>query len=563
MFKPSVGVSARLKNRALEEGRLYVTTDNDGLYTDARGEDGELKRIHLNPSAADQGAAMTTDLDDVRAIFMDGISTVSSDKQKIHGAVPFTIPTEGWSVDLTMLDYPRYIDIPVEGLSGSDIVDVNVSPASCTIAKNADFTNVESYDGTFRLRAKNVPEAEISAEYHITNTTNTASQTPSVIHNLSNYKNAQMIVQMGMAARYFTYGDQILSTWTGDDGKEYDFPWDVVDIAPVKILKNNVETEVPGLWLQAHYLPPAVQFDGNEAFYIVTEQEMAAGTYYFTMGNAWGTNVVKDKSYSFTTTVDIPVGGQLLLGLASSTTGSLSNNTPDKWRVWVYLSQSDLTPAEKLELTEAEEGTFLGTLSSTTKYGTSGLNNMQRSGYGYNRWGQSGIRQYLNSSDAIGQWWTPQNPYDRPPNELSTKRGFKAGFSGEFLGVLQPIKVVTALNTVSDSAIGTTEDTWDTFFLASLEQEYAVPQLANVEGSYWPYWKERLNLDSPQKSGTDNANAAHIRYALENHASAQTARLRSANRGYSNHTWNVTSTGNVYYNTATYANRPAVACVIC
>ena len=188
---------------------------------------------------------------------------------------------------------------------------------------------------------------------------------------------------------------------------------------------------------------------------------------------------------------------------------------------------------------------------------------MQRSGYGYNRWGQSGLRQYLNSSAAIGQWWVPQNPYDRPPNELSTKRGFKAGFSAEFLEILQPIKVTTALNTTSDSLIGTTEDTWDMFFPASLEQEYCVPQLAGTEGKFWPYWKDRLGLDSPQASGTANANEAHIRYALENHTSAQSARLRSASRGYSSNTWNVSSAGIVVSGSATFAIRPAVACVIC
>ena len=151
---------------------------------------------------------------------------------------------------------------------------------------------------------------------------------------------------------------------------------------------------------------------------------------------------------------------------------------------------------------------------------------MQRAAYGYNRWGQSAMRQFLNSSAAADAWWTPQNPYDRRPDQLAMLPGFMAGFDEAFLNIIQPVKVVTALNTVSDSEIGTTEVTYDTFFLASLEQEYCVPQLSGVEGEYWEYWKRRLGLSSPQGSGAANTNPSHIRYAYNARTSAQACRLR-------------------------------------
>ena len=137
-----------------------------------------------------------------------------------------------------------------------------------------------------------------------------------------------------------------------------------------------------------------------------------------------------------------------------------------------------------------------------------------------------------------------------------------AGFDEAFLNIIKPVKVTTALNTVSDSNIGTSEDTYDTFFLPSLEQEYIVPQLAGVEGDYWPYWKERLGLTSPQVQGTGGANARHIRYAYDAKTSAQYCRLRSAFRGGAGHTWVVHASGYAASNSSTIAYRGCPACVI-
>jgi hypothetical protein len=218
-------------------------------------------------------------------------------------------------------------------------------------------------------------------------------------------------------------------------------------------------------------------------------------------------------------------------------------------------------------VSEGNEGTNLGTLSSSTKYSDTGINNMQRASYGYNRWSQSGIRQWLNSDASIGNWWSHQNVFDRPPDQLTSMRGFMAGLPEAFVEIVNPVKVTTALNTVSDTDIGTTEDTYDKFFLPSLEQEYIVSQLTDVEGPYWPYWKQRMDLSSPQNwyqsSSVTNANPFHIRYTIENHNSAQLVRLRSAWRGNACYTWYVYSTGNVYGSNAAYAFRAAPACVIC
>lgn len=374
------------------------------------------------------------------------------------------------------------------------------------------------------------------------------------------------IVRAGNAENVFDIGDQIMLNYN-DGSHDYVLPWDIVHFGNVQL--GDGET-VPGMYIQSHYAMQAVMFDQNEAFYVVPASGLAAGTYYITMGNSWGSNVVSGKSYYFTLASSYSEGDLLQFGTASDEIGALPDKAPSAWRVKTYKASGSTpaglaaSPTETLTVTEGTSGTSLGTLSSSTKYGTSGVNNMQRASYGYNRWSQSAMRQFLNSDAAVGAWWTPQNPYDRRPTQLGSIRGFMAGFDDAFLNIIKPVKVTTALNTVSDSEIGTTEDTYDTFFPASLEQEYCVPQLSGVEGDYWMYWRRRLGLTSPQASGTANLNTRHIRYAYEAQTSAQTCRLRSASRGTANNPWNVTSTGYVHNGyAATGSIRCAPACVIC
>ena len=371
------------------------------------------------------------------------------------------------------------------------------------------------------------------------------------------------IVRRGEAPNVFTVGDQIMVKWNNGT-QDYILPFDIVHFDDVEL--QDGET-VPGMFIQSHFALEGVQFDQNEAFYVVPAGGLAAGTYHFKMGNSWGSNVVADKSYQFTLAESYAEGDLLQLGTATSEVSGLPDTAPANWRVRTYKA-SGSTPAglaasttEIVALAEGTGGTDLGTLSSSTKYGTSGLNNMQRSGYGYNRWSQSAIRQWMNSDAAAGSWFTPQNPYDRKPDQLASLRGMKAGFEQGFLNILKPIKVTTALNTVSDDQIGASENTFDMFFLASLEQEYIAPQASGVEGHYWEYWKRRLGLTNPQPTG--QAFPAHIRYAYNAKTSAQNCRLRSAYRGYAYNTWNVNPSGTAYTSSATGASRAVPACVIC
>ena len=375
------------------------------------------------------------------------------------------------------------------------------------------------------------------------------------------------IVQSGEAANVFSIGEQLMLNYN-DGSNSYVLPWDIVHFGNVTLQDGEVR---PGMFIQSHYAMQPVQFDQNEGFYVVPAGGLAADNYYFSMANAWGTNVVKDKIYQFTTTEAYAEGDIWQIGKADSEISALPDTAPANWRIRTYKASGSTpasmaaSPTETLELTDVNSGTGtnLGALSSATLYGTSGLNNMQRAGYGYNRWGQSALRQFLNSAAAAGSWWSAKNPYDRRPVELATKRGFMAGFDEAFLSIINPVKVTTALNTVSDTGIGASEDTYDTFFPASLEQEYIAPQASGVEGDYWEYWKQRLGLASPQVTGSGGTNAFHIRYGYDAKTTAQYVRLRSALRGNASYAWSVSTTGSASSIGATTAYRPAPACVIC
>ena len=116
---------------------------------------------------------------------------------------------------------------------------------------------------------------------------------------------------------------------------------------------------------------------------------------------------------------------------------------------------------------------------------------------------------------------------------------------------------------MTDSADGTYEDTYDKFFLPSLEQEFINPQLSGVEGETWEYWKAAVERSTPTPWYKDYVDGGHpITYAIDNKTSAQYVRLRSAYRGLASGAWKVSPSGFVSNSFAAYALRFAPACVI-
>lgn len=353
----------------------------------------------------------------------------------------------------------------------------------------------------------------------------------------------------------FPIGDQIIMPWKdmddtnhNTDETAYQVAWDIVHHGDVELRDGSI---VPGMFIQMHLCSAyGVQFSHQEAFMNCPEG-LDAGTYYVTFGGTWGSKGASaDTSWQFTLTKAVPASGRL------SGFESLPDVATSAFKVKSWATPASASPIEEVAVTSGNEGTYLGTMMLTAA-GEDGLNCMHRVGYGSNRWATSALRQYLNKSGD--NWWTSQTDFDIRPDQYA-KKGFMTGFDAEFLNAIKPIKVTTALNTV-EGYENATEDTFDTFFLPSLEQMNVQPQLAGVEGSYFEYWRSRLGLNKFAGWHPNVYDAFKI-LAL-NSSSPQHVRLRSALRGVAYYAWHVFSSGYVFNNYASYAYRFSPVCVIC
>ena len=358
-------------------------------------------------------------------------------------------------------------------------------------------------------------------------------------------------VRGGDIQSHYKVGDQITDIWKAQNGTVYDFPWDVVAFGTFEKLDGSTAS---GMVLQSHYSDSiGMPFSGYLAL-LACPNGLASGTYHFKCSNTWG-QITGNTDYQFTLTQDIPNGGLLCA----------PQNWPDvavaNWKFTTYASNTATTAIESAVVTTGSGGTDLGTF--TDGYSTDEMNGYQSSAYGYNRWSQSAIRQWLNSTANANEWWTPQNAWDRAPSKASTERGFLGGFSQEFLNVLHPTKIKTALNN-SDKAkegIGY-EYTYDKLFLPCLEEMYINPQATgdDKEADFWEYYHE-LN-GTATKFAQGGTYPELIKYDLTNHSTARYQRLRSAYRGNSVSAWYVSPSGYVNYGTAFGELQCAPACII-
>lgn len=351
------------------------------------------------------------------------------------------------------------------------------------------------------------------------------------------------LADSGLFGDAYAIGDQFVDTWTDTaTNQEYTYPYQLNHVGNVELQDGEILENRP--FLQAHYAHPfGVQFSHQRAF-LKCPEGLAAGTYYFTIESSWGTHVSSGDVVCFTTTVDVPAGGRV-----SGCYGA-PDNAKSGWKVYTH-SADGKTILETITPTFSASGTNLGTMKLNTRNGN--LNSCQEMAYGWNRWSTSALRQYLNSAAGVGAWWTAQDEWDIAPDQLTTKAGFLAGCPEEFVEALKAVKVVTYPNTVQDDTDGNTPDiTYDKVFIPSLEQVFCVPQKAG-EGEYHEYWKRRSGATSPLAQWGTYPNI--ITYAVENHASAQYVRLRSANRGGAPNAWYVYSSGYVGSYGASYALR--------
>lgn len=293
-------------------------------------------------------------------------------------------------------------------------------------------------------------------------------------------------------ASEYAIGSELMTKYTYN-GVEYDYPWIVVD--------NNRQctwedgTTHPGLWLCAKYgSPHYIDFDAAEGV-AATEETAQSGLTY--------------------------------IGVSGTTYTKLS------------LSAGDAIPYSSYN------SVLKGTVAIAQVYKD-----------GYNRYRDSALRQWLNSDDAAGEWWTATHVGDNPPSVHSTVAGFMSYISPDFLSVVNAVKVQTAANVSVDG--GVTDTTYDKFFPVSLEEVYGVAQTADVEGPYFPYWKTATSLNAP----SNDSNSGRIIYKAHNTSSAAAPHLRSASKNTAYNVWSISENGSISNNASRHTRNVLPCCVI-
>lgn len=346
---------------------------------------------------------------------------------------------------------------------------------------------------------------------------------------LSDWAELQSLISTEVASEVIPIGSTLGVKWA-DSRTSVATEWDyMLRAMHYQKVDTRKASNVPGMMLQSRLaLPFATQFDAPEAFYAVPAAGLAAGTYHVHFEGAVGKVEAGELDYQFTLTEALAEGAQLCFG------ASLYSAKPSS--VVSYASASATTATETVTCTAGDGGTALGTIPTTAaNFDPDGQFNIAgRVGAGDNRWPFAGVRQYLNSAAAAGEWWVPQTKWDRPPSYLATTAGHLAGFPQAFVDALAEVKVVTAKPYCDGGTAQGTESyvTYDKVTLPSMEQlywtapTYGVPY--GLEGEPWEYWKEAYGQDSPATIGQ-----VHTEFCLGSYGAETTMRSvfeRSASR---------------------------------
>ena len=330
------------------------------------------------------------------------------------------------------------------------------------------------------------------------------------------WKQIQDLVRRGKHIDIFTIGDQFVANYNG-----VEYIWDVIGI------NHDIPTDkkyINSLTLQAHDCIMDCRFDAAEALYYA-EEELAAGEHIFTLNNL---------KYKFTTTLPVPVGGQVYI---SSWEGD--TYVPTKIRTYA----ADRTTAIESDLTVTATESGDDTLTP--------VNHHSRCRYGSNNYVESAIRQWLNSEASTFDW-TPKTNFDRPPEGAPyTGAGFLKLLDPELVAVLGAVDKQVARNTITD---GGGQDTFsDKVFLLSRVEVYGSTE--GVTTGEKPYFYYASLVPAP----TTDPLAGRIKYLG---GSARTWWLRSPYVGYASGPRIVYPSGNVFSNTAHIAYGLAPACCI-
>ena len=131
-----------------------------------------------------------------------------------------------------------------------------------------------------------------------------------------------------------------------------------------------------------------------------------------------------------------------------------------------------------------------------------------RAQYGCNRWDWSAIRQWLNSAAAPGEWWTAQHEYDAAPAYAATLAGFMADLPADFLSVVAPARLTTAL---PDADGGGSVETVDRFWPPSRTEIFGALDGEMSEGVQMTKYVDATDADRIKYNSTGTASGWGLR----------------------------------------------------
>jgi hypothetical protein len=315
--------------------------------------------------------------------------------------------------------------------------------------------------------------------------------------------------------------------------RDKDIPMDASLVHTTGFMPKNI------IWSQGICPPQAL---------VAAPTGMPAGTYHLNLKSysmIYYLNVaLADKNVQFTTTVDIPAGGQLVISDVRSTT-SVSALT-----LTSYSSPESTAVLESgIACTEGTDGTDLGLANTVANSAV--LNSTDRTMYGSSRFGGSPMMQWLNSSAKKGLWWSPSSPFDRKPSWVDTVDGFMYGMQKDFLDVLKPAKKTVNLNWFDG---GGTETLELTFWLPSAVEVYM--SSSPEEGQAYDYFKDFSDLAVPGTGADSN------RIKTNTSGTAIYWWLRTPYSSYSNIARVVSPDGSSHNINAYNSNGVVPACII-
>ena len=350
---------------------------------------------------------------------------------------------------------------------------------------------------------------------------------------VENWADVQKVVRNGLASKVFKIGEQ-LECKNKSGGK---LVWDIIGFDHDAPVDSNYQHSMT---IQLHDCYTSAVFDAREAL-LYAENELAAGTYNFEVVTQPWYTADNGKTFQFTLANALPAGSQVVLDVTY-------NQTLDGKKVKVYSGATSTTVVEEAVISIGNGGTALGKTNGTVD----NLNHIQRAIMGYNRWTQSGLRQWLNSDAAASSWWTPQNIFDRPPSN-STSAGFLSVVDDELRAVIGNVTKRSALNIVVDG--GGYEDSEELMFLLSRSELYGGLENNINEGEPYPYYANYSDLSAPGTAADSN----RIKYR---NGSAQYQWTRSCYSGYAGIARGVLPTGLISDRSAYDSYGVAPACNI-